>query len=316
MAQGFFYTPPPRFIGGRQPFAPALGQPQSGPVPGQPIPCGPLSAANLSVISRSWQPRFFQFQTSAEIAPLLPAAAAATPPPLPSRVPYDVAIRAYADSKWTLIYTASIAPILAVPPQIDNPPPSSNAALFSIIGSWRKDPNRPPPLLGVGAFSVVAPPSPPPPSSNVVLMSTIAAWRPAWLSPQVLKGATQLQAAPDTTPDAFSFFAQFNVPTASVRTSNTVNITGIDSASPYTVSGDGTSKVSINGAAFTASAGNINPGDNVAMQVTASAVASTLVTATLTIGGVSANFDVTTAGAGGTGSLDPIAAIIQRRRLQ
>lgn len=118
----------------------------------------------------------------------------------------------------------------------------------------------------------------------------------------------------DTTPDAFPFTPQFGVATTTSRNSNTVGITGIDAPSPYTVSGDASAKVSINGGAFTASAGNINPADTVAMQVTSSGVAGTTVTGTLTIGGVSQNFDVTTAGAGGTGNNAPIAAIILRRQ--
>lgn len=126
-------------------------------------------------------------------------------------------------------------------------------------------------------------------------------------------------AAPgDTTPDAFEglIFDQFNVPTASVRTSNSFVPTGYDTPTTIAISGTG-AEYSVNGGAFTNSAGTLNPGDAVRMRHTSSGSDSTTVTSTLTLdGSVVGTFDSTTAAAGGTGNNAPIAALIQRRRLQ
>ncbi|MDP4028447.1 MAG: hypothetical protein Q8P42_05705 [Gallionella sp.] len=80
----------------------------------------------------------------------------------------------------------------------------------------------------------------------------------------------------DTTPAPFSFTAQTGVALSSVATSNTITVS------------------SINGGGYTAVAGTVNNGDEVAVQQTSSASYSTLTTATLTIGGVSDVFQVTT----------------------
>jgi hypothetical protein len=122
-------------------------------------------------------------------------------------------------------------------------------------------------------------------------------------------------AGDDTTPDAFDTFTdQFNVPTTTVRTSNSVTPVGYDAAAAISVSG-GDSEYSIDGAAFTNAGGTINPGSSIRVRHTSSGVASTTVTTTVTIGGVAATFESTTAGAGGTASLAPVIAIIRRRQL-
>jgi hypothetical protein len=120
-------------------------------------------------------------------------------------------------------------------------------------------------------------------------------------------------AAPsDTTPDAFTFVDQFNVPTATVRTSNSITVTGIDAAATISVT-NGT--YSINGAAFTGSAGTVVLGDTVRAQHTSSAVASTVVDTLIDIGGVQDTFSSTTAGVGGTASMAPVIDIFRRRAL-
>lgn len=115
----------------------------------------------------------------------------------------------------------------------------------------------------------------------------------------------------DTTPDQFTFTDQFNVPTAVVRTSNAITVSGIDAAAAISVTG-GT--YSINGGAFTGSAGTVVVGDSVRVQHTSSAVASTQVDTVLTIDAISDTFSSVTAAAGGTGNIAPIASIIQRRQ--
>ena len=97
--------------------------------------------------------------------------------------------------------------------------------------------------------------------------------------------------AADTTPDAFSFTAQTNVALSSVATSNTITVAGINTASPISIVG-GT--YSINGGVYVSTAGTLNNGDTVTVQQTSSASFSTFTSATLTIGGVSSAFEVTT----------------------
>ena len=97
--------------------------------------------------------------------------------------------------------------------------------------------------------------------------------------------------AADTTPNAFSFTAQTGVALSTVATSNTITVAGINSAANISIAG-GT--YSINGGAYTAVTGTANNGDTVTVKQTSSAGYSILTTATLTIGGVSGAFNVTT----------------------
>lgn len=102
--------------------------------------------------------------------------------------------------------------------------------------------------------------------------------------------------AADTTPDAFSFAAQTDVPTGSVRLSDTVTIRGIDAPTAVMVSG-GEYSVGCT-ASFTSQAGSIASGQTICLRHTASAQPSTTVTTMLNVGGVTANFASTTAAAG------------------
>lgn len=96
----------------------------------------------------------------------------------------------------------------------------------------------------------------------------------------------------DTTPDQFTFTDQIDVlPNASVD-SNQIIVSGINSPAPITISGG---LYSINGAGLTSDPGTVNEGDSVIVSVISSGSFSTPVTATLTIGGVSDDFTVTTA---------------------
>jgi hypothetical protein len=97
--------------------------------------------------------------------------------------------------------------------------------------------------------------------------------------------------ASDTTPNAFSFTDQTNVALSTPIISNTITISGIDTASPLTITGG---QYSINGGAFASAATTVVNGNTVAVRVTSSGTNSTAVSATLTIGGVSDTFTVTT----------------------
>ncbi|MFZ1548715.1 MAG: choice-of-anchor U domain-containing protein, partial [Candidatus Nitrotoga sp.] len=97
--------------------------------------------------------------------------------------------------------------------------------------------------------------------------------------------------ANDSIPDPFSFTTQTGVALSSVATSNTLTVSGINIASAISIVG-GT--YSINGGAYVSTSGTVTNGQTVTVQQTASGSYSTTTTATLTIGGVSGAFDVTT----------------------
>jgi hypothetical protein len=105
---------------------------------------------------------------------------------------------------------------------------------------------------------------------------------------------TSTTLAADTTPNAFAFTDQTNVPRSSTITSNSITVSGINTAAPISVTG-GT--YSINGGPFTSVAGNVNNGDTVQAQHTSSASFSTNTDTAVTIGGVSDTFTSTTLGA-------------------
>ena len=95
----------------------------------------------------------------------------------------------------------------------------------------------------------------------------------------------------DITPDQFIFTDQVNVALSTVSTSNSITVSGIDAAAPISISG-GT--YSINGGAYTNTSGTVSNGNTVTAQVISSGSYSTTANATLTIGGVSDTFSVTT----------------------
>ncbi len=101
----------------------------------------------------------------------------------------------------------------------------------------------------------------------------------------------------DKQPDQFSFEPVTGARLSSTQTSNAVTISGIDKATPISVSG-GT--YSVNGGSFTADASTVRNGDNVMVREVAASAPATATTATVTIGGVSGMYSVTTE--------DPVAA--------
>ncbi|TJY59412.1 choice-of-anchor D domain-containing protein, partial [Sinimarinibacterium sp. CAU 1509] len=97
--------------------------------------------------------------------------------------------------------------------------------------------------------------------------------------------------AADTTPDAFGFGSIDDIPLNSVQTSNEVTITGLNTDAPISVSGG---EYSIDGGSWTSAASTIAADASVRVRVTAAGTFSTPATATLDIGGVTADFTVTT----------------------
>lgn len=95
----------------------------------------------------------------------------------------------------------------------------------------------------------------------------------------------------DTTPTAFSFVDQTDKALSTVYASANVTLAGLDGWAQISVSGG---NYSINGAAWTSSAGNVTNGDQIQGQVLSSANANTAANCTVTVGGVADTFTVTT----------------------
>ena len=125
-----------------------------------------------------------------------------------------------------------------------------------------------------------------------------------------IAAAVELASGIDITPAVFSFDNQNDIAPNTAVTSNSITVSGINALSPVSVSG-GT--YSINGGDFTSENSWVTEGDSVVLQMTSPATASSSGTVTLTIGGVTADFTVTTqantsnplddGGNGGGGSL-------------
>lgn len=102
-----------------------------------------------------------------------------------------------------------------------------------------------------------------------------------------------VRAAIDTIPLPFSFVAQQDVAPGAVVVSNSIMVLGINAPTAITATGG---EFSINGGDYTQMIGaTVNNGDLVRVRQTASPLNSTTTTATVTIGGESADFRVTTA---------------------
>ena len=95
----------------------------------------------------------------------------------------------------------------------------------------------------------------------------------------------------NTAPAAFVFNSQAGVALGTVVTSNSITVSGINAPAPISIVGG---LYSVNGLTFTNALGTVKNGDVVVVQQTVSASPNTLTAATLTIGGVSATFDVIT----------------------
>jgi len=92
-------------------------------------------------------------------------------------------------------------------------------------------------------------------------------------------------------PKQFIFTDQTNVASKTQVTSNTIKVSGIDTAAPISITGG---KYSINGGQYTSDSGIVNNGDSITVQLTSSNSSTSTSNAKLTIGDVSAPFNVTT----------------------
>lgn len=102
-----------------------------------------------------------------------------------------------------------------------------------------------------------------------------------------------LTASPDDTPDPFSFTDVTSAEIGTVTTSNAITVAGITASAAISISG-GSGQYRINGGSWTSASGTVSDGDSVDVRVTSSGAPGTAVSTTLTIGGVSDTFSVTT----------------------
>lgn len=98
--------------------------------------------------------------------------------------------------------------------------------------------------------------------------------------------------APDTSPDDFSFSSISNAPVSSLQTSNTIIVTGVNTATPISLSG--VWEYRINLWTYTTNPGTVQNGDTVTLRQTASPSNSQTTSSTLTIGDKNATFHVST----------------------
>jgi hypothetical protein len=95
----------------------------------------------------------------------------------------------------------------------------------------------------------------------------------------------------DTAPDAFSIAPVNGAPLGILVGSGGIAVTGINAPAPISIAGG---EYSVSGGAFTSAAGTVAPFSTVRVRVASAASYGATTSATLTIGGVSAAFDVTT----------------------
>jgi hypothetical protein len=107
----------------------------------------------------------------------------------------------------------------------------------------------------------------------------------------ITKNVCGVVTAGDFTPNPFSFTSLINQPLSTVIYSNIIQISGINQTVVVTITGGEYSK---NGGAYTSAAGTAVIGDTFQLRQTSSGSVSTLTAATLTVGGVSGTFNVTT----------------------
>jgi hypothetical protein len=301
---GFFYPPPPAYVGGRQPHAPRLGLVQSGPTPDAP----PVRTfVTLGIILAACAPAAYALPASARIAPFVPAPAASAPLPV-SQVNFRIIEGLLRADAWTSIQLCSIAPTLqtpATPATPDNPPVRTATNFNTILRQWDR-PHAQLPQAGRLAALIPASATPDaPPITNYALRSlVIAQWIPPQWRPLPALAMLPQGTAPDTTPDQFTFTDQSGVATSSTITSASVTITGITAAAAISVT-SGTYDINASGS-FTSSPGTVNSGDTVRARHTSSASYLTAINTVVTIGGVVDTFTSITQG-------DPALAAYLRR---
>lgn len=122
-------------------------------------------------------------------------------------------------------------------------------------------------------------------------------------------GFDAYRAGGDAVPAAFSIPAQGGVAPGQPIASAAVGVSGIDVPTAITVSGAPDAAYAINGGAFTSRPGAVSGSDQVVVRHTSSGASLGVVTSTLTLGGVSADFVTTTRDSSPPGAPTGVAAV-------
>ena len=108
--------------------------------------------------------------------------------------------------------------------------------------------------------------------------------------------------ASDSTPDAFNLGSDLSTVNLNAQIqASQITVSGIDVASPISVSGQGSPRYSVAGGAYTSSSGSVTNGQTVDFRFDASGSYATSHTATLNIGGVTDSVTATTLSNPGSG---------------
>lgn len=138
-------------------------------------------------------------------------------------------------------------------------------------------------------------PDPVPPGSSPVSSSSSSALSSSLGSSSISSlgnsSSSATSSAADTTPDSFSFPAVTGSPLNVNVTSAVVIISGINTAVPISIANG---EYSIDGGAFTSAAGMVSNGQTVALRIESAATVAEETQATVTIGGITRSFSVTT----------------------
>lgn len=128
-------------------------------------------------------------------------------------------------------------------------------------------------------------------STTTTSSSTSSTSRTTTTRTTTTTSATTTTTLPDATPNPFTFTDQTNVPLSTLVTSNSITVSGINTPAVISITG-GT--FSVNGGEYRSDSFVVNSGNTVTVQVTSSGSYFTKTDATVTIGGVSDTFSVTT----------------------
>lgn len=176
---GHFYPLPPTFIGGRQPYAPKLGQVQNGPTPSNPPP---VNRASLRIIDARHREDPWTIIYVCSIAPLIATAPAAPDsPPVRNFASQRVIFGQWEPIHRPLPSAVKVAPFVPASAAPDNPPVRTHAIQRLILGHWQPPPHQPPlPVKIASVIPAAAVPDNPPRFSYSVRNTILSSWVPPY----------------------------------------------------------------------------------------------------------------------------------------
>jgi hypothetical protein len=196
--------------------------------------------------------------------------------------------------------SASGAPVNLTIPQMTGPPARAGVALLGSTGTWTGSPtfgfrwywqDTPGTTISTNSGSYT------PVNGDVghQINFDVTATESGFSTTVTSNGPSSAVLA--ATPDPFSFTPVSNAALSTVQTSNTITVSGLTSSTSVSIVSGTYSK---NGGAYVSSSGTANNGDTFSVRQTSSAANSTETDTTLTIGGQSGIYKVTTLASSGT----------------